>query len=64
MGGLNGLMAFIGFRFNFLANDVIKFLGAFQMVGEPIIITCLLLLIAYSIIYVFSYHKTKALLGI
>ncbi|RMC40304.1 ABC transporter permease [Lactobacillus sp. ESL0233] len=64
MGGLNGLMAFIGFRFNFLANDVIKFLGAFQMVGEPIIITCLLLLIAYSIIYFFSYHKTKALLGI
>ncbi|RMC38727.1 ABC transporter permease [Lactobacillus sp. ESL0236] len=64
MGGLNGLMAFIGFRFNFLANDVIKFLGAFQMVGEPIIITCLLLLIAYSIIYFFSYHKTKVLLGI
>ncbi|RMC48172.1 FtsX-like permease family protein [Lactobacillus sp. ESL0225] len=64
MGGLNGLMAFIGFRFNFLANDVIKFLGAFQMVGEPIITTCLLLLIAYSIIYFFSYHKTKVLLGI
>ena len=64
MGGLNGLMAFIGFRFMFLANDVIKFLGAFRMVGEPIITTYLLLLIAYSIIYVFSYHKTKVLLEI
>lgn len=62
IGLLNGLMAFAGFCFEFLAIDVIKFLGTFKMIGEPIAVTCLLFFIAYGTIYLFSYHKTKALL--
>lgn len=64
MGSLNGLVAFLGFRYMFLTNDVIKFLGTLQMVAEPIIITFLLLIVAYGVIYIFSYHKTKVLLEI
>ena len=64
MGLLNGLIAFIGFRYSFLENDVVELIGSFQIVGKPIIETCLLFLIVYGLIYIFSYHKTKVLLEI
>jgi len=40
MGLLNGLIAFIGFRYSFLENDVVELIGSFQIVGKPIIETC------------------------
>lgn len=64
IGLLNGLVAFAGFCFEFLAADVIKFLGVFTMIGKPIAVTCLLFFIAYGAIYLLSYHKTKILLKI
>ncbi|WP_294762729.1 ABC transporter permease [uncultured Lactobacillus sp.] len=64
IGLLNGLMAFAGFSFEFTNVDYIKFLGVFQLVGKPIIVTCLIFLIAYVVIFMFSYHKTKLLLNL
>lgn len=64
MGLLNGLIAFIGFGFEFLTDIILAFLGTFTLIGIPIIGTCLIFLSVYGIIYAFSYKKTKTLLKI
>lgn len=64
MGLLNGLIAFIGFGFEFLTDIILEFLGIFTLIGIPIIGTCLIFLSVYGIIYAFSYKKTKTLLKI